>query len=65
MREPDKYYRPSGVKSLFALRQNNWKLMDGAPENNKNGTWLFDLSNDPGEINNLAEKYPDIVDRYL
>ena len=64
MREPDKYFKPSGVKSLFALRQNNWKLVDET-EQNKNLTWLFDLSNDLGEINNLAEKYPDIVDRYL
>ena len=64
MREPDKYFKPSGVKSLFALRQNNWKLVDGTQQN-KNGTWLFDLSNDLEEINNLAEKYPDIVDRYL
>ena len=64
MREPDKYFKPSGVKSLFALRQNNWKLVDGIHEN-KSGTWLFDLSTDPGEIYNLAEKYPDIVDRYL
>ena len=64
MREPDKYFKPSSVKSLFALRQNNWKLVDRTQQN-KNGAWLFDLSNDLGEINNLAEKYPNIVDRYL
>ena len=38
--------------------------MDGTQQN-KHGTWLFDLSNDLGEIDNLAKKYPDIVIRYL
>ena len=42
----------------------HWKLVDGT-QHNKDGTWLFDLSNDLGEINNLAKKYPDIVIRYF
>lgn len=49
-----------------AIRKGNWKLVryqvfDPA----KTTTELFDLNNDPGEENNLAEKQPEVVAEFL
>jgi arylsulfatase B len=42
-----------------AIRKGNWKLVKIALLPGK--TELFDLSNDPGEKNNVADQHPDIV----
>ncbi len=42
-----------------AIRKGNWKLVKIALLPGK--TELFDLSNDPGEKNNVADEHPDIV----
>jgi arylsulfatase A-like enzyme len=42
-----------------AVRKGNWKLVKVALLPGK--TELFDLSRDPGETTNLADKHPDIV----
>ena len=44
------------------VRHNNWK-MAVVPQLSK--TWLFDLSEDPGETTNLAEANPDVVDELM
>lgn len=43
-----------------AIRKGNWKLVKIALLPGK--TELFDLSNDPGEKNNVAGQFPEIVD---
>ena len=43
--------------SVWAARQGDWKLIYAADRR-----WLYDLAKDPGEITNLAEKRPDIVE---
>ena len=42
-----------------SIRQGNWKLIKIATLPGK--TELYDLAKDPGEITNLADKYPDVV----
>ena len=42
-----------------AIRKRNWKLVKLATLPGK--TELFDLSNDPGEQNNLSDRHPEIV----
>ena len=42
-----------------AVRKGNWKLVKLATLPGK--TELFDLSNDVGEQNNVADRHPDIV----
>ncbi len=44
------------------VRHNNWK-MAVVPQLSK--TWLFDLSEDPGETMNLADANPDVVDELM
>ena len=44
------------------VRHNNWK-MAVVPQLSK--TWLFNLSEDPGETTNLADANPDVVDELL
>ena len=44
-----------------SIRQGNWKLIKVATLPGK--TELFDLAKDPGETTNLADKYPDIVNK--
>ncbi len=50
---------------LEGLRSGNWKLLVKKPRRNPNNRppqlFLFDLANDLGEQNNLAEAKPDIV----
>lgn len=41
-----------------AVRHGDWKLI----KSGKN-TWLFDLANDLGETQNLAQENPDVVER--
>ncbi len=42
-----------------AIRKGNWKLVKIALLPGK--TELFDLSKDPGEQNNVADQFPEIV----
>ena len=51
--------RPS---KLSALRQGDWKLVVNHPDNR---TELFNLAEDIGEENDLAGRYPKIVDRMM
>ena len=44
------------------VRHNNWK-MAVVPQLSK--TWLFNLSEDPGETANLADANPDVVDELM
>lgn len=50
-----------------AIRSHNWKLVSKAQKNkvfktaDENAWELYDMENDPTEINNLAEKYPEKV----
>jgi arylsulfatase len=47
---------------MDAYRQGNWKALR-LPEPFGNGDWqLYDLASDPGEITDLAAKYPERVD---
>jgi N-acetylgalactosamine-6-sulfatase len=45
---------------ILAIRDGQWKLLLNP---DKSRIELYDIPNDPGEQNNLAEKYPDIVTR--
>ena len=48
-----------------AIRKGNWKA-DFIPKPKGTETWqLYDLSKDPGEIEDLAEKYPQKVNELL
>ena len=48
-------YELFGMKAFFAGR---WKVL-WMPTPNGTGEWeLFDLKQDPGELNDLGEKYP-------
>lgn len=63
------------ITGMFSLRQGNWKLEEGlgsggfsppqkvdpAPGGPKGQ--LYDLAADPGELHNLYQKRPDVVDR--
>jgi arylsulfatase A-like enzyme len=40
----------------WAVRQNDWKLIHAANQN-----WLYDLSHDPAERINLAERNPEVI----
>jgi uncharacterized sulfatase len=59
-RPPD---RPGPAREPFpdlAVREGNWKLL---VEEDGSDARLFDLSTDPAEANNAAERHPDIVQR--
>jgi arylsulfatase A-like enzyme len=63
------------IDGMFSLRQDNWKLEQGlgsggfspprAVEPAEGGPMgqLYDLSTDPGELHNLYQTRPDVVDR--
>ena len=53
------FYEQGGKQ---AVRFGNWKgIRLGVKENRNAPIELYDLSNDPGEANNIAEKYPEII----
>lgn len=41
--------------------RNQYKLFLDGKSPNENGFELYDIQNDPGELNNLADEYPEIV----
>ena len=44
--------------SIWAVRDDNWKLIFAAET-----YWLYDLEQDLGEANNLADQHPDVVQK--
>jgi arylsulfatase A-like enzyme len=42
----------------WAVRHGDWKLIHAAGRN-----WLYNLADDLGEVNNIAEQHPDIIKR--
>ena len=54
----------AGYGKQIAVRMDNWKGIKTNIKNKKDVPWeLYDLKNDPGEKNNVAADYPDIVVR--
>ena len=57
------------AEGVFSIRERDWKLILGTedsgevrPESGSHGQ-LYNLSNDPGERNNLWDQHPEIVQR--
>ncbi|MCK5271739.1 MAG: arylsulfatase [Sedimentisphaerales bacterium] len=49
-------------KNQIAVRMKNWKAL----KLKKRAKWmLFDLTSDPGEKNNLADKHPEIINKII
>ncbi|GFZ51561.1 Uncharacterized sulfatase [Saitozyma sp. JCM 24511] len=51
-----------------ALRRGKWKILHVAPAagGRPDGKWqLYDMSVDPGEVNDLSEEHPDVLDDLL
>ncbi len=42
------------ARGQVAIRRGNWKYIDGNPQ-------LYDLSKDPGETNNIVDKFPEVA----
>jgi len=53
------YWKSSATGSNPAMRERNWKLHLSL--RGRNQTELYDLSKDPSESNNIADKNPDLV----
>ena len=62
--------KPMNDRTLFwehegnqALRQGNWKIISTFDRKERtSGPWeLYNLDNDRSELNNLSEKYPDVI----
>ena len=49
------YWRISQRRQNYAVRDGNWKWL----RDEKTEEYLFDLSADPSEKNNLKEKFPE------
>ncbi|MHC4528235.1 MAG: sulfatase/phosphatase domain-containing protein [Planctomycetota bacterium] len=54
------HYGNQGGAPGSAIRQGRWKLIEWFEDGRLE---LYDLANDIGEKNNLADKHPDIVKR--
>ena len=60
------YWEFHGKKGRFALRQGHWKLIRyNVLIPKKTTTELYNLANDIGEENNVAEQHPEITQRLL
>ena len=54
----------SGYRGIAAVRDGKWKSVRRNLKTKKPPSWeLYDLGTDPAETKNLAEQYPDIVNR--
>jgi arylsulfatase len=48
-----------------AIRQGHWKALYMNAPRGKDRWELYDLENDPGEVNDLAETEPDVLERLI
>jgi len=53
----------NGKDSAIAVCGGKWKLIVRYGDDQSRGHELYDLDQDPGELNNLSAKYPEIVKR--
>lgn len=54
----------NGYRGIAAVRDGKWKSVRRNLKTKKPPSWeLYDLGTDPAETKNLAEQYPDIVNR--
>lgn len=57
------YWEYPGSRGWIAVREGKWKGLLRKVRDNNNKFELFDLEADPRETTNLADKYPEIVER--
>ncbi len=60
-REPMVLFQTYGPDHIMGVRDERWKYLYNLT---KKKAELYDMHTDPGEMNNLVEKLPDIVRRY-
>jgi len=53
----------NGKDSAIAVCTGKWKLIVRYGRDSDRGSELYDLSKDPGELNNVAEEYPEVAKR--
>ncbi|MCH2369602.1 MAG: hypothetical protein MK324_03575 [Pirellulales bacterium] len=53
------YWKTSSTRSAPAIRVGDWKMH--LPRKNRGSIELYDVVKDPGESNNLAMEYPEVV----
>ena len=53
----------NGKDSAIAVRSGKWKLVVRYGAESKRGNELYDLSNDSGEVTNVADAHPDVAKR--
>jgi len=52
------FWRASNAKGRISLREGHWKFHE-----NETGPLLYDLSKDEGERNNVADRFPEVVEK--
>lgn len=55
------FIQGDGRDNAIAVRYRSWKLIASTDDNNRRVLELYDLSADPGELNDVAEQNPDVV----
>jgi N-acetylgalactosamine-6-sulfatase len=58
VRKTTLFWRASNPKGTISMRQGRWKFHENQP-----GPLLYDLSTDEGERNNVADRFPEVVER--
>lgn len=53
------YWKTSSTSSSPSMRVGNWKLH--MPRNNRDNIQLYNLVNDPGESQNVANQHPEVI----
>ncbi|MBH56886.1 MAG: Cerebroside-sulfatase [Planctomycetaceae bacterium] len=53
------YWKTSATSSSPSMRVGNWKLH--MPRNNRDNIQLYNLVNDPGESQNVANQHPEVI----
>jgi len=61
---PIAFYQYTGM-SMGAMRRGKWKIVLPKAHKNQEELLLFDMTVDPGESNNLAEKHPEVVEMLM
>ncbi|SMP74755.1 Arylsulfatase A [Neorhodopirellula lusitana] len=59
------FIQGNGKDSAIAVCTGRWKLIARFGSEADRGHELYDLSNDPGELTDIAARYPEIVDRLV